>query len=136
MADEIDPLDAYMASLGGEVVQQATLSSDDIDGSGDKIFFSSRGVKESPPSSGVAIQTGTSDSPSPAQLNIVSKVIASPHCNILGKGIRARQRWYTGTGDQDASEGRSVEELCLKLLKGQPSEFLRQVLPRADESLA
>lgn len=113
----IDPLDAYMDSIAGEITQQATE------------------VPPSPPS-----PPPTSTSPSPAQRAIADKVSASPFCDVLtstprgagdgweqraGGGIAdcANQPNRAGGGDGGCSG--DAAEACLRLLLGDPAEFLR-----------
>lgn len=126
--DDIDPLDAYMASLTGEITQQAP----DI-------------TTPSPPSSRSTSSHRRRQQPPPstAQLAIANKVSASPFCDVLNntaasRGARDRpgHRMGSGVADSDAAgssdqhngaataDGEATEA-CLRLLLDQPAEFLR-----------
>lgn len=116
---EIDPLDAYMDSIAGEVTQQATET-------------------PSPPSPQPASSHRQLGSPSPAQRAIADKVSASPFCNVLTSIPReAGDGWEhrPGSGTADCASqpngdgGRSgageASAACLRLLLADPADFLR-----------
>lgn len=129
---DIDPLDAYMDSIAGEITQQAV-----------------EVPSPSPPSPPPTSSFPQLASPSPAQRAIADKVSASPFCDILTSVQRGAgdTSWEHRTGSVAASQpsraggsggggGGSGEanrpggsggagEACLCLLLGHPAEFLR-----------
>lgn len=130
MADEQDPLDAFMASLDSEIVKQASIGGEDIHDRTNKIsFFSSCAVTstETSSTSNGAVQQIVGKGPSATQLAIAKKVAASPHCDVLGRGGRSRQRWCTNANPKDEDDVLEMEESCLKLLRAYPADFLRRV---------
>ncbi|CAN0169118.1 unnamed protein product [Scytosiphon promiscuus] len=139
--DEVDPLDAYMASLAGEATEQA------------------RGTSVSPPPPGPAtgqqpppLPQSSPSSPSPAIRAIVDKVSASPFCDVLSASGNAGGRRragvdhgrdhpngsFAGTAAYPADNSGTQQNggrpaaaaaaaaACLTLLTNQPAEFLRR----------
>lgn len=127
---DIDPLDAYMDSIAGEVTQQATEPS-----------------TPSPslprPTSSPSPRRQPAASASPAQRAIAAKVSASPFCDVLtsiprgagnswehrtsGSGVAdSASQPNGGAGGTRSSGGAGdASEACLRLLLVDPAEFLR-----------
>ena len=111
----IDPLDAFMASIDSEIMQQVAAA------------------RVSPPSSTGTVAPAPSTPPlsngklsSPAQVEVANKVATSPFYDMLqrrrSESIVQNGEWnshFGGVGITDASEA------CLRLLQSHPSEFLR-----------
>lgn len=126
IGDDIDPLDAYMASLADEITQQAP----------DTTTTAAATTPFSPPSRSTSSQRQQHTPPSTIQLEIAEKVSASPFCDVLrdrpghrtmGSGVAVS----TGTGSSDQHNGAApaatgeATEACLRLLVNHPAEFLR-----------
>lgn len=127
--DDVDPLDAYMASIASEVAHQAPLGTDAV------------APHPTPPTPRTATALPR-QLPSPAQLAVAKKVAASPFCDILSRGKGERLRVSGGGGSSSGggsadgvganrNDGRhgdgggEAEQACLGLLMAQPAEFLR-----------
>jgi len=124
--DDIDPLDAYMDSIADEATRQAP----------DEDTRLSTLLQQPPaPTSHPDVVES-----SPEQRAVARKVAASPFCNVLGGYGRrgSRDRWGAptangpGNGDRDSGGGGGggdddgeATEACLRMLLGQPAEFLR-----------
>lgn len=129
--DDVDPLDAYMASIASEIAYQAPLGTDAVV------------PRPIPPTPRTATAVHR-QLLSPAQLALAEKVAASPFCDVLSRGKGKRLRVSgggsgsgsggSGSGggvDVNRNEGRhgdgggEAEQACLGLLMAQPADFLR-----------
>lgn len=117
--DDIDPLDAYMASLADEVTQQAP----------DTI------TTPSPPPSRSTLFHRQQQPPSMAQVEIAEKVSGSRFCDVL-RDRPGHPMMSSGVTDSAAAVNRDrnngaataageATEACLRLLVDHPAEFLR-----------
>lgn len=114
-ADEptVDPLDAFMASIDSDIIQQATL--------GDT-------REKKPPCSTRIVASSPGDTvPAPAQLAAASKVAGSPFFDLLQR--RRVDIADDGSDSYGRHEGSNriteAREASLRLLQSQPAEFLR-----------
>lgn len=109
----MDPLDAFMASIDSDIVQQATPG--DIR------------EKKHPCSTRIVASSPGDTLPAPAQLATASKVAHSPFFDLLQR--RRVDTMGDGSNSYDRGEGSNriteAREASLRLLQSQPAEFLR-----------
>lgn len=110
-----DPLDAFMATIEKQIVDQQQDATDDFN----------QGTASS-----IHEAVTTMVHPSAAQLSIASKVASSRFCDLLDhlrKGSRIHYGQERGDeGDEDTHQAQQRLEMCVRLVVAQPAEFLRR----------
>lgn len=112
-AEALDPLDAFMASIDSDIVQQAALGH--------------TREKKQPCSTRIVASSPGDAVPAPAQLAAASKVAHSPFFDLLQP--RRVDIMDDGSNSYGRREGSNriteAGEASLRLLQSQPAQFLR-----------